>query len=187
MLVTARVRPRATLHRKIPHWLAIICILAAASAYGDSAVSDEMSVKVGFLVNFAKFVEWSTPDSDPLEFCVIGNDRIAARLETSVVGKSIGTRSLTVRNRPDLAQLSSCSVIYIGRTDKKVASQVGQLVAGKSILTVSEFPELGSQGVVINFFLDQERVRFEVHLGVLRLAGLKMSSRLLMLARIAGQ
>jgi len=187
MLLTARVRPRAALHRKTPYFLAIICIVAAAGAYGDSALSDEMSVKAGFLVNFAKFVEWSTPESDPLEFCVIGDDRMAAHLEASIAGKSVGPRLLAVRSRPDLAQLSSCSVIYIGRTDKKVASQVGQLVAGKPILTVSEFPELGSQGVVINFFLDQERVRFEVHLGALRLAGLKISSRLLMLARIAGQ
>ena len=90
---------------------------------------------------------------------------MAAALETSVAGKSIGTRPVTVRNRRDLQELHLCSVIYIGQAEKKVAPWVAKSVAGKQILTVSEFPKLGSEGVAISFFFDQERVRFEVHLG----------------------
>ena len=86
-----------------------------------------------------------------------------------------------------MAELNSCNVIYIGRAEKKTAPQVAEAVAGKQILTVSEFPELGSQGVVINFYLDEERVRFEINLGAVARAGLKLSSRLLTLARIAGR
>jgi hypothetical protein len=58
-------------------------------------------------------------------------------------------------------------------------------MAGKHILIVSEFPELGSQGIAISFFTEEGRVRFEVHLGAVDKAGLKISSKLLQLARIA--
>jgi YfiR/HmsC-like len=163
-----------------------MCVIASLIAYGALPVSDEVAVKGGFLVNFAKFVEW--PDTtNSLGFCVIGDDRMAAYLEAAVAGKSVGSRSLTVKNRPDQEQMNACSVIYIGRAGKNVASEVAQSVMGKHILTVSEFPELGSRGVTISFFIDEERVRFEVHLGAVSQAGLKISSKLLALARIAGE
>ena len=187
MPLKSRLRTRGTLHRKSPICFVILCILVCASAYGALPVSDELAVKAGFLFNFAKFVEWSATSSGPLAFCVIGDDRIAAYLEANIAGKQIGLRSLAVRNESAQGELLSCSVIYIGRAEKNVASHVAQLVAGKQILTVSEFPELGSQGIVISFFLDEERVRFEVHLGAARQGGLKISSRLLGLARIAGR
>lgn len=164
---------------------AAISILVSVGAYGQAPVSDETSVKAGFLFNFAKFVEWPANSAGSLDFCIIGDDRLAAYLETAVAGKSIGSRQLAVRTRPDMALLDSCGVIYIGR-DKKMASQAALLVAGKQILTVSEFPDLRAQGAVINFFLDNERVKFEVHLGALRRADVKISSKLLSLARITG-
>jgi hypothetical protein len=174
-------------HRESLVCFVIMCIGACVSACGQSPVLDETAVKAGFLFNFAKFVEWPTDHSGSLAFCVIGDDSMAASLEAGVAGKNIGERSIVVRSRPDLAALESCSVIYIGRANKKEATQAARLVAGKQILTVSEFPELGSQGVTISFFLDEERVRFEVHLGAVKQAGLKVSSRLLTLARIAGK
>ena len=164
-----------------------IGLVVSICAIAQPPVSDEASVKAGFLVNFAKFVEWPATSSGTLDFCVIGDDRLAQNLETYVAGKQIGARPLAVRARPDLALLDTCSVVYIGRGRKKIASQAALLLAGKQVLTVSEFPDLAAQGAVINFFLDDERVRFEVHLGALRRAGLKISSKLLSLARIAGQ
>ena len=185
--LTCRAVPRAILHRISPICLVTVGIFASVSAYGDSTPADQALVKAAFLFNFAKFVEWPANSSKPLAFCVIGDDRMAAYLQAGIAGKSIESRSLTVRNRPDLTQLDLCSVIYIGPTEKKVVTQVAQLVAGKQILTVSEFSELGSQGAVISFFLDDERVRFEVNLGAVRQAGVKLSSKLLALARIVGQ
>ena len=176
-----------TFDRKPVFRLAALCLSAWAGAFGQPPVLRETSVKAGFLFNFAKFVEWPASRTGPLAFCVIGDDSMASALEAGVAGKSIGPRPLAVRNRVEMAELSSCSVIYIGRAKKSVAAQTAQLVAGKQILTVSEFAELGSQGVVINFYLDDDRVRFEVHRGAVRQAGLNISSRLLTLARIAGQ
>jgi hypothetical protein len=160
--------------------------LAAVGSIHAQMVSDEVAVKAGFLVNFAKFVEWPGAASGPLAFCVIGDDSMASLLASDVAKKSIGSRPLVVKNQPDLSDLGSCSVIYIGRSKKNIAAVAAQAVAGKQILTVSEFPELGAQGVVINFYLDDQRVRFEIHRGALNRSGLKISSKLLSLARVVG-
>jgi hypothetical protein len=160
--------------------LVALCIIASTPAVGFSSVADEVLVKAGFLLNFARFVEW--PDtSAPFEFCVIGDDRIAGLLEGQLAGKNLVSRPITVRNRP--RELSSCNVVYIGRAEKKTASQIAHSLVGKQILTVSEFPELGGKGVTISFFSDEERIRFEIHLGAMKRSGLKISSKLLQLAR----
>ena len=150
-----------------------------------SPISEEVAVKGAFLVSFAKFVEWPVTTTS-LGFCVIGDGRMASYLEANIAGTAIDGRLLSVRNQPDLAQLSSCSVIYIGREAKAVVAQIAQTVAGKHILTVSEFPELGARGVAVSFFIDEERVRFEVNLGAVSQAELTISSKLLALARITG-
>jgi hypothetical protein len=165
----------------------VIISLAAAGKTSAQAVLDETEVKAVFLINFAKFVEWPANNSGPLAFCVIGDDSMATSLGADVVNKSIGSRPLTVRNQPDMSELGSCSVIYIGRNKKSVAAQVAQTVAGKQVLTVSEFAELGAQGVVINFYLNDQRVRFEIHRRALNRSGLKISSKLLSLARVVGE
>ena len=156
------------------------------AAIGDihAQIVSEVAVKAGFLVNFAKFVEWPAANSGPLVFCVIGDDSMASLLAGDVARKSIGSRQLVVKNQSDLSDLGACSVIYIGRSKKNVAAQAAQAVAGKQILTVSEFPELGTQGVVINFYLNDQRVRFEIHRGAIERSGLKISSKLLSLARV---
>jgi hypothetical protein len=110
-------------------------------------------------------VEWPATSSASLDVCVIGNDQMAQYMETRLAGNMVGTRKATVRNRPGAGEMLFCKVIYLGRSEKGVASQVAQAVMGKQILTVSEFPELGSVGIVISFYLDEERVRFEVHMG----------------------
>lgn len=174
--------PRISLRRALRCWL-VVCLMNCMSAFGHASLSDELLVKAGFLVNFAKFVEWPV-NSGPFAFCVVGDDRVAESLETGLSGKTILSRPVAVRNKPALRDLPLCNVVYIGRAEKKIAAQIAQSLAGKPILIVSEFPELGSQGVTISFFSDQERIRFEIHMGAVNRSGLKISSKLLQLARV---
>jgi hypothetical protein len=150
------------------------------------ALPDEVSVKAAFLFNFAQFVDWPAGGTGSFNFCVIGDDQMAEYLTLNLRNQSIGSRRSVVKSALATGELTSCNIIYVGRSSKKSAPVVMQAVAGKPILLVSEFPELGDRGMAINFFLDEERIRFEVHLGALEKAGLKVSSRLLNVARIAG-
>jgi hypothetical protein len=162
--------------------LVALCLLACMPAVGFSAVADEVLVKAGFLLNFAKFVEWPAA-SELFEFCIIGHDEMASLLETQLAGKSILSRPIAIRKGPSSRELSSCSIVYIGRAEKKMVPQIANSIAGKQILTVSEFPELGAKGITISFFSDEERIRFEIHLGAMKRSGLKISSKLLQVAR----
>ena len=54
----------------------------------------------------------------------------------------------------------------------------------RPILTVGDTDGFARAGVLVNFYLDKTRVRFEVNADAIKVSGLKVSSRLLKLARI---
>lgn len=57
-------------------------------------------------------------------------------------------------------------------------------VSGMEILTVSESREFPRLGGIINFYVEQQRVRFEIAIAAADRAGLKLSSKLLSLGRL---
>lgn len=163
--------------------LFIALALALPAFCSGVSTAQEQQVKAAFLINFAKFIDWPA-EAQILTFCVAGDQSMEAFLETASVGKSVGSRQLKVRSAGSATSLSDCNIVYLGRSEKKKAPQMAQLLSGKRVLTVSEFCELGADGIVFNFFIEQERVRFEVNLGAAARANLKISSQLLKLARI---
>ena len=162
--------------------MVLVCVALCAA----SMPLVEIGVKAAFLFNLAQFVEWP-PEQVQLTFCVMGADRLDTYLEPLTRGKSIAGRSLSVRYVTEFRkELTGCSIVYIGRSEKNRIAQIVRTVQGSGVLLISEYPELGNQGVVINFFIENDRVRFEIDRKAAAKAGIKLRAQLLKLARIAG-
>jgi hypothetical protein len=57
-------------------------------------------------------------------------------------------------------------------------------LSGRKTLTVSELPGFASRGGVINFFVENNKVRFEINPATAQSEGLKISSQLLSVGKI---
>jgi hypothetical protein len=144
----------------------------------------EYQVKAAFLLNFTKFIDWpgtETPDRDsPFGICILGDDPFGPVLDQIVEGETVQGRKLAVQRvmRPAPA---SCQVLFISRTEKDVAG----VLAGLSgpVLTVGEEAGFLREGGMIGFVIDNHRVRFSINLAAADKAGLKISSKLLNVAR----
>ena len=55
------------------------------------------------------------------------------------------------------------------------------------LLLVGEEPGFAEQGGTINFFLDENKIRFEINIETAKQDQLKISSKLLSLAKIVGR
>lgn len=80
--------------------------------------------------------------------------------------------------------LRECSVLFISASDSGNLSQILEGIKGAPVLTVGDTEGYAGRGVVVNFFLEDNKVRFEINVEASRLAGLTISSQLLKLARI---
>jgi hypothetical protein len=169
--------------------VALAAVLLGLAGWGRAAgASDfEYEIKAAFLYNFAKFVEWppeAFPQaSTPVSLCVFGDDPFDGSLDTVVRGETLNGRHLAVRRPRDVQEARECQVLFIGAAEKGRAPEALSALRGTSVLTVGEGKDFLDQGGVIRLFLEQNRVRFDINLDAAERNHLKISSKLLALAR----
>jgi len=160
-----------------------------ASAQNADSESSEYLIKAGFIYNFGKLVEWpgsAFPQSTaPIVIGVLGNDNFAATLEHVVDGKKIDARQFVIKRLRWGKDFScSCHILFIASAESVHADEAVQAVKGASVLTIAEMPGFARRGGIINFTLEDSKVRFEVNVDAAHQVGLNISSRLLSLAKI---
>src|SRR5206468_3245457 len=141
--------------------------------------------------NFAKFVTWP-PDTGraadaPFVIGVAGDDAFARALEQAVKNKSVDGHPFEVRRaqRPD--DLARCQVAYLASTDTDRLDAFIRTIGGGPVLTIGQSPEFARRGGIINFFMRDNQMRFEINPEAASRAGLQISSKLLQLATIVGK
>jgi hypothetical protein len=171
-------------------FLIIACWLFSSppEALSLNEESVEYPVKLGFLYNFTKFVEWP-PDSyrdpgSPLTICIVGDDPFSPALEGELRTRTVGGRPVEVRELKSYDTLSVCHMVFVPVTEKNHAATIVSNLKGSSTLTVGETEGFAEQGGMINLTVEENKVHFEVNPLAAERAGLKISSKLLSIARI---
>jgi hypothetical protein len=167
-------------------WLAVH--LGTAFAQGEPHVA-EYQVKAAFVCKFAGYVEWpprvfERPES-PLEIGVLGSDSVVEEMTRAAANQSIDGRSIVVRR---LARGSEAAtgvhIVFIARTHTHLLADALAASKGQSVLTVTEAdPAAALQTGMINFVVVANKVRFDVAPQLAELSNLKISARLLSVAR----
>ena len=75
-------------------------------------------------------------------------------------------------------------MIFVRTGDRKLAGRLLTDLKGSSTLTVGETKGFADLGGVINLVVEENKLRFEINLGAARQTRLKLSSKLLALAKI---
>jgi hypothetical protein len=165
-------------------WLTVCHAPTAVSA----APAPEYLIKAAYLYNFALFVEWPAEAflaaDAPLVIGVVGSDPFDSALERTVRGKRINRRPLVIRRLQASQDLRQCHILFVSSSE---AARTGELISrleGVPVLVVGETPDFARRGGTINFTIEDNKVRFEVNVDAARRARLKISAKLLNVARI---
>ncbi len=161
----------------------LLAVLAAATALALPAaqeVSPEYKVKAAYLYNFVKYVEWPDTVKGPIRICVAGQNPFGTVLDDLVRNERVRDLTLSVEVIP--GPLQDCHVVFMPKTSKMQAYI--RAAAGTPTLMVGETDDFINLGGMINFTLEQGKVRFEINRAAAERAKLRISSRLLLLARL---
>jgi YfiR/HmsC-like len=181
-------RPSVAPRRPARTILAVIAALTLACfSVAQTPATAEYELKVAFLFHFAQFVDWP-PEAfkdanSPLTYCTIGNDPLHGALDASLNGKTIGARSFRVLHFKQPQEIQGCQVLFIGAEEKELLPAILAGVKGNSVLTVGESEHFAGGGGMIGFLLEENKIRFEINLEAAKKAKLKISSKLLVLAK----
>ena len=151
----------------------------AQAAVGQD-VAQEYRVKAEYLVNIAKYVEWPENGRTTILICVAGQNPFGTVLEGLIRNEHVDGKALTTE--VILEPNPGCNVVFTPRTSNVTAYL--RAAAGTSTLTIGETPRFVEQGGMIRFFTEHESILFEINRGAVEKARLRISSRLLQLARI---
>lgn len=161
---------------------------ASPEAFSQNDEGAEYSVKLGFLYNFTKFVEWPSdsfrePEA-PLVICIVGHDPFRQDLEVELRTRKVGGHPVEVRTQTPNDKLSICHIVFVPVTEKNQSDRILRSLQGSSTLTVGETDGFAALGGVINLTVEENKVHFEINRLAADRAGLKIGSRLLSIAKI---
>lgn len=162
--------------------------MSAVSLCAQQGGAGEYQVKAAFLYNFARFVEWPNSafasGSSAFKFCVLGKDPFGKALDETLAGKKVGERSVELIRARRVQELEGCQVVFISSGETSHVSEVVAALHGRGALLVGESEEFAGTGGTIQFFLQDNRVRFAINPEAANRVGLKISSKLLALATV---
>jgi hypothetical protein len=161
-------------------------LVVAASVQADPP--SEHQVKAAFLYNFANFVQWPeaalAPAGSSLRVCVVGTDPFGGALDEAFRDQVVQGRRVQIARGRSLAALGRCHILFLSQSEERRWPELLKELCSAPTLTVADGAPLVRQGGMISFVMDAKRVRFEINRGAAEHAGLRISSKLLALARI---
>lgn len=163
----------------------------AASFCAVAAQSDqptEYAVKAAFLFNFTKFVEW--PESvfensqSPIVIGIVGHDPFGDSLLNIISGQKVQGRAVLVVKYRHGEDLRHCQVLFISASERLRAVEILSQLKEASVLTVSDIDGFAEAGGDMQFVMQENRVHFVVNLDAATQSKLRVSAKLLALARV---
>lgn len=161
---------------------ALLLLMTAVVVASARAELTEGQAKAGFLYNVARFVEWPASSfssaTAPIVMCTRGLQSDVDAAMPLLGGKMIGDRPIRLERDPLLVE--GCHILYMGLGSQTNFREMVQ--SGGAVLVVSDVPGTLGQGAAVEIVPMGKRIAFNVNLGAVRRAGLKLGAPLLRLA-----
>ncbi len=163
-------------------------VMGHAAQAAEPAIANEYQVKAVCLFNFAMFAEW--PDSvfaatnSPICIGILGVNPFGKVLEQVVKGEKIKDRKLEIKLFRKGENVKDCQILFISKSEKEQITQTLTGLGTASILTVGETDGFCAGGGMINFFLQENKVKFEINPDAARNVNIKISAQVLSLGKI---
>ncbi|MFA9476970.1 YfiR family protein [Phycisphaerales bacterium AB-hyl4] len=188
--------------------LVMVFIARPSSVMGQSIDENKAAqVKAGYLVNFLRFARWPeqafADDESPLVIVIVEPDPLARVLDQMVRRLKVADRSVVVHrvSWPERRDYNSHDQFARARHEARAAMRQAHLlllpseqldraaellsaIGDAPVLTVGDGPVFMSAGVMLGFELERHRIVFHANAERIRESPVRVSSRLLSLARV---
>lgn len=166
----------------------IFCLLFFTSSWLFPQAG-EFVLKSAYLEKFAVFTDWPSylkMDNPEINFIigVYGDHKITEVLKKFYKTQKIRNKNVLIKQIQSSSDYYACNIIFITNEGKGNLSSIIEFTNDKPILTVGDTEGFAKNGVLINFYIKDEKLRFEVNETSVKKAGLSLSYHLLKYAKI---
>lgn len=169
---------------------ALLGVFVAALSLQAQTLS-EYDVEAAYLYNFGKFVRWSNEGantSPTFDICILGQDPFGGTLDKLIANDKIDGKPIRKRILGRTSESAGCAIVYISDSEAENVRRIISVLSARGELLVSGLPNFLQEGGMIQFVLQEDRVRFQVNLNPATKSHLVFSSQLLKVAvSVVGQ
>ncbi len=168
--------------------LALLGLPTLRAPRAQPVSATEYQVKAAYLLKFGSYVEWPPQAFEqrdsPLVIGVLAADAVAEEVERAAVAAMVEGRPVQVRRLDQSdAGTAGAHMLFIDRSRSGQLADTLSLARGRPLLTVTESEQALASGSMINFVIVENKVRFDIALAPAEAGQLKISARLLSVAR----
>ena len=161
----------------------LLILLPLNHAHAKETTIAKYQVMASFLLQLPPYVKWPT-DIVETHICLVGKDVfgefidqiLAAKIEK---GAAANIRIIRIAKPNDI---NDCHIAFFS----EIPNDVAYLTKLEHVLLVGEHKDFIDIGGMVNFFVERGRLKFQIHLANTKIQQLKISSKLLKLAKVTG-
>ena len=147
----------------------------------------EFQTKAALLPKLAAFVDWPeaafATTNAPIKLGLLGEFPPDEDFTNALRHRTAHGRSFLVAQLTNVSNAMDCHILFISPKEALQVTNILNAVAGKPILTVGDQTKFTEAGGMINFSKRDSKVCFEINALAANHSGLKISSKLLQVAR----
>lgn len=159
-------------------WLAL---LLAGGVWASDA-----TIRLGFLLNFARFTDWPATAlgaEAPLHICLAPGDAGMAQELSMLANQQVQGRTVLARLITASAEVGNCQLLYLPAELPGPVEPYLRAAERSAMLTVSDHPDFVESGGIIGLTPSGGRYRFDINLQAAKRVNLRLDVQLLKLAR----
>ena len=162
------------------YFLVTFCV---GLSYASAPAQDEFAVRAAFIFNLTKYVEWPHAGNQ-LTIGFLGDGPMGEILKQTLSGKSSEARPINVVLAPSDVELEHCDLLYVAYASSRKNREVIERLHKREVLTVGETDGFVKERGMVGLVKKGNQIQIQINLEAARVAGIKVSSRLLSVATV---
>ena len=167
-------------------WIILIVVIFFNNYNCYSQGVDEYELKAVYILNFSLFTEWPSTstiniEDKPFVITIYGKNPFEKKIEylVKVKRKKLKNRIIIIKYANNLNQILNSDIIFISSSEKYNVSKIINYVRGKPILTIGDTKGYLNKGVMINMYISNSKLKFDINLKEVKKSDIYISSKLL--------
>jgi hypothetical protein len=134
-----------------------------------------------FILNFIRYIEWPGIENQlSFRIGILGeNHPLTQELKVAVKDYKIAGKPIEVVEFKSTDELTACHILFIPNSRLAQLRKVAKIMAGVSVLIITESNDFTPSDAVINILVDNERMTYTINEENARERQLKISSHLI--------
>jgi len=173
-------------HRKLLKLMLCVSLILIPFLFASAQEIDEYLIKSAFLFKAPVFMEWPPNASYLLPqnnfvIAIIGSDPFNGKLQLAIKASNIKlkNKNISIRTVTKVEEIGSSDIVFISNSEKYNLTKILNYVKDKPILTLSDTRVFIDKGVMINMYIENNALQFNVNLKSINESKIYVSSKLL--------